>query len=64
MSIEVINSIANTESFLRLFLNYHKRMPNGEKCHYCPEWDFLPIDADCKEFEVCTCKFSIEPEHD
>ena len=25
----------------------------GEKRHYCFEWDFLPIDETCSEFECC-----------
>lgn len=27
----------------------------GEKKHYCPEWDGLPIDETCPEFEFCDC---------
>lgn len=27
----------------------------GNYKHYCPEWDYLPIDDTCMEFEVCTC---------
>lgn len=23
--------------------------------HFCPEWDFLEIDADSSEFEACIC---------
>lgn len=45
------------EAFVRLFKSFHGRMPNGEKCHYCPEWDDMPIDSACKEFESCLCKF-------
>jgi len=28
----------------------------GTQGHWCPEWDFLPIDETCKEYAACTCK--------
>ena len=28
-------------------------MPNYR--HFCPEWDFLEIDADSPEWEACLC---------
>ena len=35
---------------------YHGRLLSGEKRHYCPEWDFMPIDETCEfEFEMCIC---------
>ncbi len=27
----------------------------GKYKHYCVEWDSLPIDENCPEFEVCSC---------
>jgi hypothetical protein len=27
----------------------------GEDGHWCYEWDELPIDETCKEYEYCTC---------
>lgn len=27
----------------------------GPHRHYCPDWDYLPIDQTCIEFESCTC---------
>ena len=27
----------------------------GKFAHYCWEWDGLPVDETCKEFEVCLC---------
>lgn len=35
----------------------------GKKKHYCIEWDFLPIDETCAEFDCCTCVFSEEVEN-
>jgi hypothetical protein len=35
---------------------FHGRVLEGEKSHYCPEWDFMPIDETCEmEIEICTC---------
>ena len=28
---------------------------DGEYRHYCPEWDFMPIDETSAEFEACLC---------
>ena len=27
----------------------------GNGSHWCPDWDFLPIDDTLAEFEACTC---------
>ena len=36
---------------------FHKRILTGEKRHYCPEWDYMPIDETCEfEMEACSCK--------
>ena len=37
-------------------LLYHNRILTGEKRHWCPEWDYLPIDETCIEIEYCNCK--------
>lgn len=29
----------------------------GKKAHWCPDWDFMPIDETCDEIEGCTCEF-------
>ena len=34
---------------------WHNRFLSGEKAHYCPDWDYLPIDETCEEIEACTC---------
>lgn len=36
-------------------LRWHGRVLTGNKCHWCPDWDYLAIDETCREFEVCTC---------
>jgi len=35
---------------------WHGRYLTGNYQHYCPDWDYLPIDDTCMEFEACTCK--------
>ena len=35
---------------------FHGRILEGEKNHYCPEWDYMPIDETCEmEIEACSC---------
>lgn len=36
---------------------WHDHLLTGDKCHYCPDWDYLPIDETCMEFEACTCNW-------
>jgi len=36
---------------------YNGRLLVGEKSHWCPDFDYLPIDETCKEIEACTCKW-------
>lgn len=36
---------------------YWGRVLTGGKKHWCPEWDFLPIDDTCGEIEACACEF-------
>ncbi len=47
------------EDFVRVWIKecffWHNRLLEGEKQHYCPEWDFMPIDETCDEFQICTC---------
>lgn len=33
----------------------HGRVLVGEHKHYCYDWDGLPIDETCKEWDSCTC---------
>ena len=36
---------------------WHDHVLTGEKSHYCPDWDYLPIDETCMEIEACTCNW-------
>ena len=43
-------------------LHYHGQVLTGRYKHWCADWDDLPIDDTCPEFECCTCpKDSNEP---
>lgn len=33
----------------------HGRILTGEKRHWCADWDFMPIDETCSEFDACCC---------
>jgi hypothetical protein len=35
---------------------WHSRVLVGKMRHWCPDWDYLPIDETCSEFEACTCE--------
>ena len=47
------------EDFIKIWVKdcfrWHDKVLTGENCHYCPDWDYLPIDDTCMEFEACTC---------
>lgn len=34
---------------------YHKNLHTNRFGHFCPEWDYMWICSDCKEFQVCRC---------
>jgi len=36
-------------------LKWQGEVLTGKYAHWCPEWDELPIDETCSEFESCTC---------
>ena len=41
---------------------WHGKTLTGKYKHYCPDWDYLPIDDTCEmEINYCTCdKFKLE----
>lgn len=36
-------------------IKWHSRLLTGTYAHWCWDWDFMPIDETCPEFESCTC---------
>ncbi len=43
-------------------MHWHGEILAGEFTHYCPDWDYLPIDETCDEFECCTCDWESKQE--
>lgn len=39
---------------------YWGHILTGERRHYCPDWDYLPIDETCREIESCGCRIKCE----
>ena len=35
--------------------HWHGKVLSGDYCHWCPEWDDLPIDETCGEIVACMC---------
>ena len=38
-------------------LHFHGQILTGKYKHYCPDFDFLPMDETCWEFEFCLCEW-------
>lgn len=36
---------------------WHGQVLTGQFSHWCPDWDFLPIDETCGEMDGCVCGF-------
>lgn len=41
-------------------LKWGGKVLTGKWGHYCYDWDDLPIDETCEEFNYCFCKFADE----
>ena len=56
--IDINRTDIEREWFRLDFEGWHRRQPSGDESawHWCPDWDMLPLDAACPEFECCTCK--------
>lgn len=39
--------------------HWRGRLLTGTMAHYCEDWDGLPVDETCGEFECCTCKLLV-----
>ncbi len=44
-----------SEDWIRDSIKYWDKVLIGNKSHWCYEWDDLPIDETCKEYESCIC---------
>jgi hypothetical protein len=36
-------------------VRYYGKVLDGDKGHWCMDWDDLPIDETCSEFDCCNC---------
>ena len=41
-------------------MHFHGKILTGKYKHYCPDFDYLPIDETCTEFEYCLCEWEEE----
>jgi len=46
---------ASSQDWIDDCQRYWGRLLTGAKGHWCPEWDDLPIDETCQEFDCCIC---------
>ena len=37
--------------------HFYGKPLTGKYKHYCPDFDYLPIDETCSEFEYCLCEW-------
>lgn len=43
-------------------VGYRGRVLTGVGAHWCPDWDGLPIDETCAEWEACACDVPGKPQ--
>lgn len=36
-------------------MKFYGNVLTGKYAHWCYDWDGLPVDETCKEFECCNC---------
>jgi len=46
---------ATADDFQRDCINIYGYVLTGKLKHYCPYWDFMPIDETCEEIGGCKC---------
>lgn len=47
-----------SEDWINDCKHWHAKVLTGKYGHWCPEFDFLPIDETCDEFKFCVCEFT------
>ena len=51
----------STKEWIEDCIRWRGKVLTGKYCHWCYEWDGLPVDETCREFGCCNC-FYDEPE--
>jgi hypothetical protein len=49
--------MADWDEFNEDCMEFYGQILTGEFRHFCPDWDYLPIDETCYTFEHCLCHF-------
>lgn len=44
-----------SQEWIEECMKYYGRVLTGGKAHFCYDWDGLPIDETCGEYQCCTC---------
>lgn len=44
-----------SEDWIRDCIRHYGKVLTGRKAHWCPEWDYLPIDENSFEYDCCLC---------
>ena len=52
---KIIHANILHEEWIEDCLKYRGEILKGEHGHYCHEFDGLPVDETCPEWEVCLC---------
>lgn len=42
--------------------HHHGKVLTGKYAHWCPDFDYLPIDETCFQFEYCNCEWEKDNE--
>ena len=54
------SAVAPSADWIEDSIRWRGTVLTGKRAHWCPEWDFLPVDETCAEFETCTCVLDID----
>ena len=46
-----------SEEWIEDCKHHHGKVLTGKYAHWCPSFDYLPIDETVVEFEFCLCEF-------
>jgi hypothetical protein len=38
-------------------MHFYGEVLTGKYKHFCPDFDYLPIDESCFEYQFCTCEW-------
>ena len=56
-----VGNMKQTDEWINDSIRWHGRLLTGHFAHWCGDWDLLPIDETCGEFQACTCSWTEKP---